>query len=119
MLLIESFVNELWCKSYSESLMKIIIILLLCLFITDIQAEEHENSFVNKSASGKLQVWNPDNTECNDIEFKKNGAKSWGSKDSYPNYDEVNEFDTLVIQLKQGSYLMQFYHSRWRRANDV
>ncbi len=105
--------------------MKILITLLLCFLITDIQAEEHENGFVSKSASGKLQVWNADNTEWNDIELfwqnfaKTNEAKSWGTNDSYPNYDDVNEFDTLVIELKQGTCLMQFYHSRWRRANDV
>ena len=34
-------------------------------------------------------------------------------------YEEVKEFDTLVIELEQGNCLMQFYHSRWRRANDV
>jgi 23S rRNA G2069 N7-methylase RlmK/C1962 C5-methylase RlmI len=105
--------------------MKRLIVFILCFLITDIQAQEPENGFVNKNIAGKLQVWNTDENDWSDIKLfwqgfaKKNKSKSWGNVSVYPNYDEVNEFDTLVIELKQGSCLMQFYHSRWRRANDV
>ena len=44
---------------------------------------------------------------------------NWGSRSTYPEYDKVKEGDILLIQLKQGNCLMEFFHSRWRRANDV
>ena len=97
----------------------------LSIAATSTNAEEHDHGFVNKSVSGKLQVWNANNNEWNGIELfwnnftKINRAKSWGQSDKYPKYEEVKEFDTLVIELEQGNCLMQFYHSRWRRANDV
>jgi hypothetical protein len=47
------------------------------------------------------------------------GGITWGSRDTYPNYDDVNEHDTLLINISSGSCLMEFFHSRWRRANDV
>jgi hypothetical protein len=50
---------------------------------------------------------------------ESNNAKFWGRAYTYPNYGDVNEFDTVLIQLKEGICLMQFFHSCWRRANDV
>ena len=47
------------------------------------------------------------------------GGLTWGKTDTYPPYEQVKEGDTLLIQLEQGDCLMEFYHSRWRRANDV
>ncbi len=47
------------------------------------------------------------------------GGLSWGKSSDYPPYEEVKEGDTLLIQLEQGPCLMEFFHSRWRRANDV
>lgn len=92
---------------------------------TTVQEERHEHGFVSRSALGKLQVWNADDHEWNGIEnfwnnfAKNNQGKSWGHSVTYPKYEEVKEFDTLIIELEQGKCLMQFYHSRWRRANDV
>jgi hypothetical protein len=86
-------------------------------------AQEH--GFVEENSAGKLQVWNADLAKWSDIESfwqhfaKANNAKSWGHSDTYPTFIEVNEFDTLLIEVKQGTCLMQFFHSRWRRANDV
>lgn len=48
-----------------------------------------------------------------------NGAKFWGTLDSYPQYDKVQENDTLIILTDAGPCLMEFFHKRWRRANDV
>lgn len=98
---------------------------MLCFIITNVHAAAPEHGFVKKSDSGTLQAWNAEKNEWSDIDLfwqnfaKTNKAKSWGVADTYPNYGEVNEFDTLVIELKQGTCLMQFYHARWRRANDV
>lgn len=47
------------------------------------------------------------------------GGLTWGKSSTYPEYEKVNEGDTLLIQLDQGNCLMEFFHSRWRRANDV
>jgi hypothetical protein len=106
-------------------MMKIIVILCLCLLTKTIQAQAPKHGFIDKSVEGKLQVWNMEQGAWSNIESfwinfaKSNKAKFWGQTDAYPNYDDVNEFDTVLIQVKEGTCLMQFFHSRWRRANDV
>lgn len=105
--------------------MRALLTLILCFVITNIQAQEHEHGYVNSSTSDLSPVWNADKKQWTDIESfwqdfaNTNEAKSWSQSEIYPNYDDVNEFDTFVIELKQGTCLMQFYHARWRRANDV
>lgn len=47
------------------------------------------------------------------------GGVTWGRASEYPEYEKVNEGDTFLVQLEQGACLMEFFHSRWRRANDV
>jgi len=47
------------------------------------------------------------------------GGLTWGSSKDYPPYKQVKEFDTFMVELNGGQCLMQFFHSRWRRANDV
>lgn len=47
------------------------------------------------------------------------GGLTWGATTEYPEYEKVKEGDTILIQLEQGSCLMEFFHRRWRRANDV
>ena len=49
----------------------------------------------------------------------RRGGLSWGRRDSYPPYAEVSELDTLIIETAEGPCLMEFFHRRWRRANDV
>lgn len=49
----------------------------------------------------------------------RNGGLTWGRGADYPPYDEVNEHDTFMVETKAGPCLMEFFHSRWRRANDV
>lgn len=46
-------------------------------------------------------------------------GKYWGQSQTYPEYERVNEFDTFMVETEQGLCLMEFFHSRWRRANDV
>ena len=46
-------------------------------------------------------------------------GKYWGKSSEYPPYDDVNEHDTLLIEVASGVCLMEFFHSRWRRANAV
>ena len=47
------------------------------------------------------------------------GGKFWGESTQYPEYADVSELDTLMIRVDDAVCLMQFYHSRWRRAQDV
>lgn len=47
------------------------------------------------------------------------GGLTWGERNDYPVYDQVNEYDTMIIQLETGECMMEFFHNRWRRANDV
>lgn len=47
------------------------------------------------------------------------GGITWGQRQDYPPYAQVKELDTLLIELPSGLCLMEFFHSRWRRANDV
>lgn len=47
------------------------------------------------------------------------GGLTWGRSSEYPDYDKVKEGDTFMVELKQGPCLMEFFHGRWRRANDV
>ena len=49
----------------------------------------------------------------------RSGGLTWGKRTGYPPYKEVNEFDTMIIELDGGSCMMMFFHTRWRRANDV
>lgn len=64
-------------------------------------------------------------TEGTDIEAfwkeyaKSKGGLTWGESSTYPEYDRVKEGDTILIHVAQGPCLMEFFHSRWRRANDV
>jgi hypothetical protein len=49
----------------------------------------------------------------------ENGGLKWGQRESYPPYEQVQELDKIIIRLAQGECLMEFFHERWRRANDV
>ena len=46
-------------------------------------------------------------------------GKAWPTSDRFPPYNDVNEHDTILLQVEQGPCLMYFFHTRWRRANDV
>lgn len=49
----------------------------------------------------------------------RRGGLTWGSRTEYPPYSKVREYDTMIINLPSGPCMMEFFHSRWRRANDV
>lgn len=106
-------------------MMKSILILLLCVVVQTAQAQEFKHGLMGQSTEGKVQVWDQNQTKWIDVHSfwinfaKSNEAKFWGQTNIYPNYDDVKEFDTVLIQIQQGTCLMQFFHSRWRRANDV
>ena len=105
--------------------MKIFIIFIICLMVTSVQAAEHDHGFVSKSSTGQPQAWHANKSEWLSIDSfwqdfaKNNNTKSWPISETYPNYADVSELDTFTVKLEEGTCLMQFYHSRWRRANDV
>ncbi|WOT05821.1 hypothetical protein [Shewanella youngdeokensis] len=47
------------------------------------------------------------------------GGLTWPASETYPPYEQVKEQDTFLVQLDGGTCLMEFWHQRWRRANDV
>lgn len=100
-------------------------LIILCLLTANTQADENTHGLVKENISGEFQAWNADNKNWVSLELfwtlfdKQNTAKSWRRSDAYPNYNDVNEFDTFLVELKEGPCLMQFFHARWRRANDV
>jgi hypothetical protein len=105
--------------------MKVFVALALSVVIFSVNAQEPAHGVVSHSADGVIQAWNEKKVQWSSIdEFWQDFAstsksKYWGASTDYPNYAEVNEFDTFLVKSKQGNCLMQFFHSRWRRANDV
>ena len=73
------------------------------------------------STTEEAIVWTPNvNTEKFWQQYTDaKGGQTWPSASEYPEYDRVKEGDTFLIQLEQGPCLMEFFHNRWRRANDV
>ncbi|MEE4190580.1 MAG: hypothetical protein V2I66_03330 [Halieaceae bacterium] len=47
------------------------------------------------------------------------GGLTWGRGRDYPPYEKVKEGDLFMVEVASGPCLMEFFHSRWRRANDV
>lgn len=50
---------------------------------------------------------------------RERGGLTWGKRKDYPAYEQVKELDTLLIEIDGKTCLMEFFHQRWRRANDV
>jgi len=107
------------------SLNRLFLLVSLMLVSSLLKAQTLDNGSVNKQANGKSVVWNADTEEWISVELfwqqfgANNDAKHWGKSTQYPEYSQVQEFDMFLVELPQGVCLMQFFHSRWRRANDV
>ena len=80
---------------------------------------------VRSLADGGLEAWDSQNTEWVNLETfwirytNRRGGLTWGRRTDYPPYEQVNELDTMIIEVESGPCLMEFFHTRWRRANDV
>ena len=72
-----------------------------------------------------MEVWDSDKSAWNDVDSfwisyaESKGGLTWGKSNTHPKYVDVKEFNTLLIELAEGPCLMEFFHARWRRANDV
>lgn len=89
------------------------------------QSWSAENGEVRQSVEFGMQAWHEGDQKWLTLEqFWDNYAqgrtqKYWSTSATYPKYEELKEGDTFLVQLKDSTCLMEFYHSRWRRANDV
>ncbi len=89
------------------------------------QSEDLTDGEVRSLADGGLEAWDSRNTEWVNLETfwirytNRRGGLAWGRRTDYPPYEQVNELDTMIIEADSGPCLMEFFHTRWRRANDV
>ncbi|MBY5991006.1 hypothetical protein [Ferrimonas balearica] len=80
---------------------------------------------VRLGADGALEAWDAERGQWGGLEAfwlayaERRGGLTWGRGSDYPPYDQVKEGDTFMVELSQGPCLMEFFHQRWRRANDV
>lgn len=107
------------------------ITLILCTFIlalgvaSQAASETHRHGAVKKNSQQQLVIWSTTSNKWKNIEAfwleyaDERGGLTWGKTDVYPQYSKVKEHDTLLIKVEEGVCLMEFFHERWRRANDV
>ncbi|MBB6522454.1 hypothetical protein [Pseudoteredinibacter isoporae] len=88
-----------------------ILVFLLSLTATHLNAQDNKDRLVWDQQENVEQFW--------DRYIDSRGGLSWERSTDYPEYDKVKEGDTFMVELEQGPCLMEFFHSRWRRANDV
>ena len=105
--------------------MRIILIVLLSALTFSSFAKEPSHGEALKSDNGKLTIWSSTDKKWLDVESfwmayaETGGGLTWGRSSEYPEYSKVQERDTFMVELEQGPCLMEFFHERWRRANDV
>lgn len=98
------------------------ISLVLSVFASNLSAAENGEVSIQ---NGKQVAWSVKDNKWLDLESfwrsyaKDNGGLTWGQSDTYPPYNDVKEYDLFMVEVKSGLCLMEFYHTRWRRANDV
>ncbi len=80
---------------------------------------------VNVQVNGNFLAWDAVEKRWLDAAafwqaFAKRGrGRVWPSGTQFPPYAELNEHDTFMYEREGRSCLMVFFHTRWRRANDV
>ncbi len=89
------------------------------------QASIFADGEVRKSGDGDSEAWDSVSAEWVTLDnfwrryAERRGGLTWGIRSSYPPYDEVQELDTMIIEIDGRACMMMFFHTRWRRANDV
>ncbi|MBY5979190.1 hypothetical protein [Ferrimonas balearica] len=84
-----------------------------------------QDGHVRIGADSQLEAWDAEAGQWLSPEqfwlayAARNGGLTWGRGSDYPPYGEVKEGDTFMVELDSGPCLMEFFHKRWRRANDV
>lgn len=98
------------------------LMLSLLLTVTAVHAADHGEM---KGQGQNARIWDQTLMQWLDVESfwlnyaSSKGGLTWGRGSEYPEYSQVKEFDTFLVEVDQGSCLMEFFHRRWRRANDV
>lgn len=106
-----------------SALLRVLALSVSFSFATTVVAQEHRDGEV-RNVDG-YEVWSAEREGwVTPLEFwhayaKQRGGLTWGTRSTYPEYAKVKEHDLLIIELDSGSCLMEFFHTRWRRANDV
>ncbi|MEM9530684.1 MAG: hypothetical protein AAGA23_07180 [Pseudomonadota bacterium] len=83
------------------------------------------NGQLRERPDGSFQAWHQaSETWVTPFEFwdrfaASRGGLTWGWGAEYPPYAQVKELDLFLVELPSGPCLMEFFHTRWRRANDV
>jgi len=83
------------------------------------------NGEVRQNADGAAEIWDATSQDWvgADVFWERfalaQGGLTWGRGSIYPPYEKVKERDLFLVEVEQGPCLMEFFHGRWRRANDV
>lgn len=83
------------------------------------------NGELRQNADGAAEVWEAASQTWVGVEVfwerfaVAEGGLTWGRSSTYPPYEKVKERDLFLVEVEQGPCLMEFFHGRWRRANDV
>ena len=105
-----------------------ILILLICLpafVLADHHAAQERDGEVRHLDAGGFEAWDAPNERWLGPDAfwasfaARERGRNWGSGSEFPPYAEVNEHDTFLLEHESGPCLMYFFHTRWRRANDV
>lgn len=89
------------------------------------QSKKPSDGEIRLSDSGATEAWDALGKQWVGPEdfwmryAERRGGLTWGRRADYPAYEDVSELDTLIIETDKGPCLMEFFHTRWRRANDV
>ena len=76
-------------------------------------------------AEGIRQAWDAPGQRWLDLEVfwhefaDRHGGLKWGPTEIWPPYEQLSERDLMIVIVDQRPCLMEFWHGRWRRANDV
>ncbi|RLV58208.1 hypothetical protein D5018_18470 [Parashewanella curva] len=102
-----------------------LLLLSASMSLTSVASAAPHNGKVREFSNGTMQMWDASSQKWLGVESfwlkyaKQNGGLTWGMTDTYPEYSKVKEFDKILIKTDKGNCLMEFFHRRWRRAQDV
>jgi hypothetical protein len=103
--------------------MKFLLLTALLLFTLRLNAQDVADGQFKDD--GSTQVWQAQTSSwVTPEQFWQNYVaqkvgRTWPSSKEYPPYAKVRERDNFLVQVDSGICLMEFFHQRWRRANDV
>ncbi len=97
---------------------------LISFSVLSMQSETPDGQ-IFKNVDDTMIAWDADKQKWMTIEnfwmsfSMRSGGKAWGEAHVFPKYEDVNEADTFLYVTSKGKCLMEFFHERWRRAQDV